>query len=52
MANFSLDQNVLRDKTKRIFSARYGKEVSDAEAEEIMQNLLTFMEVVVKKEYN
>ncbi|TSC88647.1 MAG: hypothetical protein G01um10145_814 [Microgenomates group bacterium Gr01-1014_5] len=52
MINSSYKQTALINKTKLVFGKKYGREISNQEAEEIMQNLLAFMETVVKKEYN
>lgn len=51
MINTQSNKNLTK-KTKRIFSLKYGREISDQEAQEIMQNLLSFMESIARREYN
>ena len=52
MVTSRVKDKVLLEKTKKVFAKKYGRVISDQEAEEIMVNLVAFMEVFVKKEYN
>lgn len=46
-----MKQGELTLRVKKVFRGKYGRDISDQEAKEIMANLTEFMEILVGKRY-